>query len=812
MNQTEKFKCTLTRLFTVKPNGWWAGIATTKNLGDIKLSGVTLFKPSERMELNVEAYMKSSAYGDEYVIINASVYTKSRRGIVNYLASQNFPGIGKAAAQRIYDEYGDNTIVMIQNHPDIVGKDCNLTDKQVETLRKNSNNSETDIKAIFPTLTINQIKNIIKRYSSSTDSEGKPTDEQPMSANEIIDLIKKNPYKLLDDVDGIPFTAVDDIAINTLHFAMDDERRIRYVIMKSVDIVLTETGGNFINLSIDNEYLYLKNTLFNFTRLMIDDEWMQAQITKYTSCENALLKLKVAPNGETHLYTTVSYNAQEKIKDSIHKALATSKSNFQKGLLSQNLQLAQIIANLNKQSTISTGYGISQEQMSAINTSLVHQLSVITGGPGRGKTKTINDICCAWNNLYPHDKNRHGRGLLLCAPTGRAAKNLSDYTRLPSNTVDKLLCEYTCTKSKHALYEDKYTDGIAIVDECSMIGQVKMGQLLDMLINDLNMQVILVGDVNQLPPIEHGKPFKDIIDSGKVAVSRLTICFRTQIQVLSDIADDMLNGNTNIKWSPAFMVLNDNDETSAATSIKKWYMDNLQQVDVKDIAILCPVRTGESGVNALNMALQNEMNVSNDVKSPKMDKKRNRPYYDDRGIDIDDTFFNDGKGNWTHLRVGDRVMRTKNNYDIPWFEFDTIDDPTSDIIDKGVGVFNGELGTIIRYYPRVDKNKPGQILVLLDDNRVAFIECDPEDANSCHLTLAYASTIHKAQGCEYKKLIIACPDRITNIPNNFACRNILYTAVTRAKESLIIIGSINAINQCILTESLPRNSTLALEL
>lgn len=804
---TVRFKCTVQHLYKgcPKPDGWFGCFAKSKKYGNIKLTGKASFIVAEGMTLEIEAEQKDY---DSFNAVDVKVYTKSQTAIVNYLASPNFAGIGYSTALKIYEHYGDNTIVMLRNHPEVVAKDVGLSDKQMQALTKGVNNPVADIKAIFPLFTAKQIKSILDRYA---DNDGK-TDP-----NQIIKLINDNPYQLMEDVEGIPFKTVDDIALNILHFTMDDKRRLHFVIKYTVLDVLKQTGGNYINLSNNDEYGFVKAQFTRHLRMEFNDNWFSNIIITESSGKNPLIYVDVH-NGEYHLYTMNGWNDQNKIIACIKDRLIGNDSNFVGYMRDNNENMARLLTIHNKISIKTTGHPISNEQLNAIENSLKNQISVITGGPGRGKTATINNICDIWESQCP--ANRLGRymgkqsttlmgirNLILCAPTGRAAKNLSNHTGRAAFTIAKILTEMNTAKKSQNIEQLKahLRNGLAIIDECSMISQHDMAEILE-LFTKFNMQIILVGDVNQLPPIESGRPFKDIIASGKVTVSKLTICFRTNIQIISDNADCIIAGSHKISWSPDFMFLNYTNEEDSSNILVHTFLSELQTKDIKEVALLCGIHTGKSGTNALNMQLQAQLNPQNTTAQQTFDAKRGRYYFDELGVDIPETYFAESKDNWSRIRVGDRVMRTENDYKI---DRSVYDDKLEFRIEPGSGIFNGDCGTIIRYYPYVNEDKPAQIVVLLDDDTVSFIDCDPEEVNSCKLTLAYASTIHKAQGCEYRTVITSLPLRLTQIPNNFGSRNLLYTGVTRAKESVIMIGDQDALFGCIDTEPLPRNSNMA---
>ncbi len=830
MNEVD-FKCTVTKIFNncPKPSGWTGFFATSRKYGKISVMGTPPFQIDEKMQLEITATeIDSDKPYREFKATVFKVYTKSETAIVNYLASSNFPGIGHTTAQRIYELYGNNALAMIKDNPQTVACDAGLSAAQLKTLSQNISDPVMDIKAAFPLFTEKQIKKILEwyneEYTKTDDASNAKTD-----TNAIIHLIADNPYSLLEKIPSIPFETVDNTALQYLNYTLDDERRVRFIIKFTLINRLRLTGDNYVNLSDDTE---LNDLLYDFTqKLRIQNDsadrfnWFAGLLTDETKRENPLIHMDSCVNSDTnateiHLYTADGWQAQLDIINCIQERLSFKESNFKRELRINNGSINAVLCKAKNNAVRTNGNHISDEQEKAVYNSLMNQISVITGGPGRGKTATIKHICDIYesqciNGSYRKSvtvTNLTGRHkLLLCAPTGRAAKNLTDHTGRTAFTVARIITEMSLVNPDE-LQKTYRTlmGGLAIVDECSMINQKDMAKLL-MLLVKLNMQIILVGDVNQLPPIEPGRPFKDIINSGKVIVSQLTICFRTEVQTISDNADRVLAGDNKLSLSPDFMVFDYPDEEQCGDMLINWFMDELNNgKPIERIVLLCGLRKGKAGTDALNIKLQKQLNGEIDAQylQSKYDKSRARTYYDDAGMNIPETLVNiEGSNNFTRLRIGDRVMRIKNDYKADRSVYDKDYDANTAI--AGMGIFNGDCGKIVRYYPYIDKQRPAIVVVAFDDGTASFIECDPEKVNSCELILGYASTIHKAQGCEYDTVLISMPKKLMTIPNHFGSRNLLYTAITRAKKTIKILGDRDAFNYCIDTEALPRHSTMA---
>lgn len=830
MNEVN-FKCTVTKIFNncPKPSGWTGFFAMSRKYGKISVMGTPSFQIDEKMQLEITATeVDSNKPYREFKATEFKVYTKSETAIVNYLASSNFPGIGYTTAQRIYDLYKDNTLVMIKDNPQTVARDAGLNAVQLQTLSQNIGDPVMDIKAAFPLFTEKQIKKILEwyteEYTKAADISGAKID-----ANAVIYLIANNPYILLEKIPLIPFETVDNTALQYLNYKLDDERRIRFIIKFTLINRLRLTGDNYVNLSDDTE---LNDLLYDFTqKLKIQNDsadrlnWFAGLLTDETKRDNPLIYMDNCTNPdtnttETHLYTAAGWQAQLDIIGCVQDRLSFKESNFERELRINGSNISTVLRRASNDAVRTDGHPISTEQMQAVYNSLIHQISVITGGPGRGKTATIKHICNVYESQCVNSSYRKSTAvinltgkhkLLLCAPTGRAAKNLTDYTGRTAFTVARIITEMSLVDpDKLQKTYRTLMGGLAIVDECSMINQKDMAKFLMFLVK-LNMQIILVGDVNQLPPIEPGRPFKDIINSGKVTVSQLTICFRTEVQTISDNADRVLAGDNKLSLSPDFMIFDYPDEEQCGDMLINWFMDELNSgKPIERIVLLCGLRKGKAGTDALNIKLQKQLNCEIDAQylQSKYDKSRARTYYDDAGMNIPETLVNiDGSNSFTRIRIGDRVMRTKNDYKADRSVYDKDYDANTAI--AGMGIFNGDCGKVVRYYPYIDKQRPAIVVVAFDDGTASFIECDPEKVNSCELILGYASTIHKAQGCEYDTVLISMPERLMTIPNHFGSRNLLYTAITRAKKTVKILGDRNAFNYCVNTEALPRHSTMA---
>lgn len=789
---SEQFKCEIRKMFNncPKPSGWFGCFAYNRERGKIKVTGTTPFIPHEGMIMKIDADYDDK--DDSYSIINASPYTKTEKALVNYLSGQNFPGIGFIIAQKLYDKFGDDTLTIIKDNPTMAKQSCNLSDKQLEVLTKGTANREHSLRQKFPILTDIVAKKL-------TDTYEKP---------EIIIAI--NPYDIAKQIDCFTFDIADEIAISYLHWAIDKPVRIKAHIEHTTIKQLQSTGDNYINLSNDKEFMIYKERLEQNLRIHYNNTVFGQILMNESTCSNHVIYIRKY-NGCFHLYSKDSWKANGDIQCAV-TAIANSNSNADKIMMRHGININKTLATISKHYKMETGYNISQEQLTAIHNSMSNKLSVITGGPGCGKTATIQNICSFWKQINQSEP-------MLFAPTGRAAANMKNYTGITAHTVAKL--KIMLPFIKESIQNDQYKplkklpltkQGLAIIDECSMIGTEDMAIILYAFLVLFDMQVILVGDKNQLPSISYGKPFADIIQSNKVMVSYLTTCFRAEIKLISDNCNKILTGDTHLQWSPDFLFLNMNDEEKMAQTLMQTYLSAIRTEPIENVALLCGIKKGIAGTINMNIQLQNYLNPENPYAQSYTDKIKARPYIEDLGYVIQETYFGEGKENWTRLRIGDRIMCAKNNYEVTAFLYDNNDIHTIPIDKDKSGIVNGDTGKIICYYPFIDKDHPAELVIKLDDDRIFFLELSKESLSDIKLTLAYAMTFHKTQGCEYSHVFISIQNTLRYIPNNFANQNMLYTGVSRAKKSVMLMGSEENLYSFIQTPLLERNSTLAQEL
>lgn len=662
---------------------------------DIKVTGNFVMHHSYGKQFQIESYEK--------------FIPTSEIGIKKYLASGAIKGIGPKIAEKIIKKFGKKTIYIMENEPE-----------RLSEIKGISTEKAMDIGFIFHEQTeLRKAMLFLQEYGITPVYASKIYERYKGNT---IQMVKTNPYSLADEIFGIGFKISDMIA-QKVGISQDSPYRIK----AGIKYILNQAALN------GNVYLPIEELKERTVKLLnIPNKLI----------ENLILQLHI----EHQIW-------QEKTKDGIIIYLNSyyyAESYTAKKLL--ELSSIEIENEFDYDSEIKyvqlqKGIVLADEQKNAVKEAMSSGVLVITGGPGTGKTTTINTII----NLLQNE----GYEIELAAPTGRAAKRMTETTGINAQTIHRFLgITYMADDNKKQKFEKDEDNpveaDVIIVDECSMIDILLMNNLLKAVA--LGTRLILVGDSDQLPSVGPGNVLKDIINSNCIKVVRLTEIFRqAQESAIIMNAHRINNGKypvLNEKKSDFFFIRRYDTQELIETVTQLAYErlpKYINSNNIKDIQILTPMRKSPLGVINLNTILQNKLN-------PKKSEKNEKEY---RGI----TF-----------REGDKVMQIKNNYNILWKTFDN-----EKCIDEGVGVFNGDEGIITEI-----SEKGEYIEVLFDENKYVKYSFGQLD----ELELSYAITIHKSQGSEYKAVIIPVhsgPDMLFN-------RNLLYTAVTRAKELAVIVG------------------------
>ena len=649
-------------------------------------------------------------YGRQFKVISfVKSFPSDSAAILRYLSSGTIKGIGPATAKRIVAEFQDDTFETLLNHPEMVAKIKGITLNKAEEISREMKNrtSMRDTLHFFAPygFTTEEILNIYGVFQDSS-----------------IEIVKNNPYLICHANIGISFTKADDFA-KTLGIPNDFNGRISAAVL----YILSH------NLSNGHTCLPLSKLVPIVSSFLgLDEEFVYPEIEKLCLDGQTVL---ININGEDLLFLREYFEAESFISE----RLSIARSPLESFSVSDT-EISLIEEELNIE--------FEKMQRRAIKSVGESGILVLTGGPGTGKTTVLNAIIKV---LEAREFK-----ISLAAPTGRAAKRMTEVTGKEAKTIHRLL-EVEKIGGEHRFKKcekDMLDCDVLIIDEMSMVDSALFAATLKAI--RLDCRIILVGDHNQLPSVGAGNILQDILTSEKFNWTRLETVFRQALE-----SDIIVNSHKAVKGEKLSAESNGNDffiiEIGNPVAAAKYITDlctrrlcDAYNVSVFDgIQVLCPSRKMRLGTEALNSSLQNIVNP------PDSNKKEM-------------TF------QGYLLREGDKVMQVKNNYDIMW---------QKDNGEIGIGVFNGDIGTVISI------DKLNRCMKIRFDDKTADYLAD----DIYQLELAYAVTVHKSQGREFDYVVIPVAD----VPSKLKYRNLLYTGMTRAKKMLILVGSTNTVNEMI---------------
>ena len=672
-----------------------------------------------------------NVYGEQIKVSSYSIKVATdEQSAMKFLGSGAVKGIGPALALRIVDEFGDDTFRIIEEEPE------RLAEVRGISMRK-----AMDICDQMEELhNIRDVMIFLQGYGITPSMATKIYDIYGMA---VYDIIKTNPYRLADDVPGIGFKIVDDIA-RKAGVSVNASIRIK----SGMCYALTLAAGNGHTFLPKKDMVAATLNLLGL-REQYTDASGEYDMDGLDDCYSELIddkKIVVKDiEGVEAVFGSVFYNTEVLISEKLKDLNIQTK---------EDEYMMQVkLDTIEKMSSIE----LNGLQKQAIMATQNYGVSVITGGPGTGKTTTINAII----QMFESD----GLKVALAAPTGRAAKRMSEATQREAMTIHRLV-EVVGTEtetefqSTFAHNEENPIDAdVIIVDEMSMVDTFLICALLRAI--SLGTRLVLVGDVNQLASVGPGNVLKDIIASDRFQVTYLTKVYRQEGK------SGIVTNAHKINKGEHFPLDNsDNDflyikrdtveeVRSATIGLLLNKLPEYVGADVMDIQVLTPMRKGVLGVEGLNVALQRFINPP----------ERNKKELEYGGI----TF-----------REGDKVMQIKNNYDQTW----EIRNENNTVIQFGTGVFNGDIGIVKEINPYTNCME-----VLFDDERYVLYE----DEDLLELELAYAITIHKSQGSEYPAIVIPLMHGFPQLMT----RNLIYTGITRAMKCVCIVGKEEVFQQMI---------------
>ena len=688
-------------------------------------------------------------YGTQFVIDQYQVVApKTQEAVERYLGSGAIKGIGAAMASRIVKKFGDDTMRIIEEEPERLAEIKGISARKAMDIAASVNAKRDMQDAVM----------FLQKYGISINLAGKIYNRY---GNEMYDIVRDNPYRLAEDIEGLGFRTCDEIARNA-GIAEDSAFRIESGIQYALGMAegnghcylplpeLWSSVESLLNITIQDLNQYLLELQMK-GRVMVKSSRPRSISDFLDSAANAgdadapVYDANPALHADpaTHVYRATIYYTELQVatllKD-LNVTVENAELDAKRGLTIDEI-------------TEKHGIELDPLQRDAVLTAGHSGLLVITGGPGTGKTTTINTII----RMFADE----GKTILLGAPTGRAAKRMSEATGWPASTIHRLL-EYQGRPDEDGEDGDQVRGhfernennplecDVVIIDEMSMVDIFLMNALLKAI--HRGTRLIMVGDANQLPSVGAGNVLRDIIASGVIRTIQLRHIFRQA--AASDIVVNAHKINEGepvdlSKRSKDFLFIKSQTPDQIFAAIAALVLNKLPGylgVDPFDIQIMTPQRKGALGVERLNQLLQEQMN-------PKSSRKTEK--------EIGGTLF----------RVGDKVMQIRNDYNLIWEIRGRYGIPT----EKGEGVFNGDIGII------TEINSFAQNLTVRFDDR--FVEYAFKDCES--LELAYAITIHKSQGSEYPAVIVP----MYQGPSMLMNRNLLYTAVTRAKSCVCLVGN-----------------------
>lgn len=652
--------------------------------------------------------------------------------IERYLGSGAIRGIGMALAGRIVKKFKEDTFRIMEEEPERLAEVKGISERKAREIAEQIEEKKDMRQAMI----------YLQKYGITLSLAAKIYEKYKMG---VYRILEENPYRLADDIEGIGFKTADEIAAK-IGIHTDSDFRIRsgifYILLQSV---------------LDGHIFLTKEVLLYRTSELLEVEI--SGIEKYLMDLSMEKKIVVKEqDGQMRIYAASYYYMELNTAKMLHDL--NLKSEIAEDLLENRLQKIETYGELT----------LEERQRIAVKEAVKNGVLIITGGPGTGKTTTINAMI--------HYFESEGLDIALAAPTGRAAKRMSEATGCEAQTIHRLLEVNGNPEGEEGRTgfgrnaQNPLEADVVIIDEMSMVDLPLMYSLLQAIVP--GTRLILVGDINQLPSVGPGSVLKDMIESECFPVVKLIKIFRQAQE-----SDIVVNAHKINRGEPVvldnkskdFFFLKRQDPNviiSVLLTLIQKKLPKYVDASMYDIQVMTPMKKGMLGVERLNKILQDYLN-------PPDPSKEEKEYGEKK------------------FRVGDKVMQIKNNYQLEW----EICTKYGLVVDKGIGVFNGDMGIVVGI------NTYGETMeVEFDEKRKVTYPFQLLE----ELELAYAITIHKSQGSEYPAVLIP----LLSGPRQLYNRNLLYTAVTRAKKCVTIVGSDQTFQEMIQnTNEQRRNTSLA---
>ncbi len=671
----------------------------------------------ELLELTGD-YIEHSLYGEQFQAESFEVKApRDVTAIERYLGSGAVKGIGAALASRIVRRFGKDTFTILEREPERLAEIKGISERKAREIGQQlEEKRELRQAMIFLQeygISINLSVKIYRKYGE-----------------EIYRVIKENPYRLADDMEGVGFRTADEIA-KRVGIREDSDFRIRSGILYAL-----------LQGAAEGHTCLPRHVLLSKTAELLGGvplESVEKHLMDLSIDRRLVQKLLPGADGreEPFIYASSYYHGELAVAAMLHQLKLSQE------VMESELQTR--IGRVEKQAAIA----LDEHQREAVAAAVRNGLLILTGGPGTGKTTTINAMIKYFE--------MEGLDIFLAAPTGRAAKRMTEATGCEAQTIHRMLelsggPENASGRAMFARNEENPLEAdVIIIDEMSMVDLHLMQALLKAVIP--GTRLILVGDVNQLPSVGPGRVLQDLIGSKAFPVVRLTRIFRQAAQSDIIVNAHKINRGEQVALdnkSRDFFFLRRQDPNlilRVVLALVQEKMPRYVHAQISDIQVLTPMRKGALGVENLNQVLQRYLNP------PSKDKEEKEH----------------GRGSF---RVGDKVMQIRNNYQLEW----EIRNRFGIAVDRGLGVFNGDMGLI-----RSINSFAEELTVEFDEGRMISYPFKQLD----ELELAYAITVHKSQGSEYPAVVIP----LLSGPRPLMNRNLLYTAVTRARSCVTLVGS-----------------------
>ncbi len=719
----ETIECTVEgTVFRNEDNGYTVLSVRLNNRTRMVVGNLPALSPGEKVLLSGE-WTEHAKYGRQFKCASCEIRKPdSLQGIERYLGSGLIRGIGPKTAKLIVAAFGKNTLEILSEHPERLQELPGMGKKRWAQIAESFHAQALEREAMIFLqglgISPGMGAKIVRTYGERT-----------------VETIRKNPYRLCLDIEGIGFLTADRIAMSA-GIAADSPFRVQAALMYVLQTAASASGHVFLPRQ---ELIRQTASMLSADPAFCGDQLDQIALER-------LLIRRRTDEGE-QIYLPAFNRAEQEVAARLCEMIAAAGKR-------RIPHAAAKIDRFEREHAIT----FSERQRQAIASAAEFGVLVITGGPGTGKTTIINCII---------ELMKEFGTVTLCAPTGRAAKRMTEATGLESSTIHRML-EYGGENASFSRNQDNplETDCL-IVDEMSMVDLLLMRSLLNAL--QPGTRLILVGDSDQLPSVGAGNVLGDILQSGVVPAVRLTDIFRQGEHSSIVVNAHRINRGEmpllNEKASDFFFVRRDNMSDTAQTVVSliterlPKYLQVRPEDRVRSIQVLSPMRKGACGVETLNELLQTALNPPSPRKP---------------SIEHGDLCF----------RLGDKVMQIRNNYEMEWTQGG----------EDGSGVFNGDVGFIAA----VDKEERTLTVAFEDGREAVYLSDDLED-----LDLAYCLSVHKSQGSEFRVVVLP----VVGGPPMLLTRNLFYTAMTRAKELVVLVGSENCIRQMVENNSIVRRYT-----